>query len=595
MKENPYEDIVHKQTVSPSLPPLSSSSGEKGSLLELEENKEDTGEISQSETPVYEVIQETSRAGPLESGERSSASKPRKPLHKRLSQQNPSSSFFNLFTRKSTDVPETQPTLKRPLTTSESFDTSFDSVAVMDPQPMYLMDLVRKHANRFPLRVTVEQGFCSSVEEGAISSGERYNFHFLKYTKVVYIMLKDSSHETYAVPLNSAIQFGLVYNPHNLLDQALQGKMFKSVGDMVAMHSLPKVICATTQYEGANASSSVEKNEILIVKSVKRPKVLGTPQLRVYSVTKGENKILPTHCTGNFTTRPRSVCLHLPEILEHVPDPIPSEAVIHIDRNTCNYHFVPENLIGDVITLTHSSIETSLVATAYYDKFDKDGELKSEDKKVGIFDIPVNLEIEVKAEQLSESENKDLSVKTVLLYNSLDPEKLLICKTFTSSASFHTQLQLYRVVLHSRKLEGIEFEKPKLAFANALWRNKPQRHTCLPELLDDGVYSYSTVVDRSSRGDPLVPPVPSRLSKEFSDNSEEIPMHFPLQRPKPVEYEVPMSERKKQASSNGTPDQGQKSKSLQAPHPPVPRRPSTPDGKHVVSSASYTVDFNIQP
>ena len=44
-----------------------------------------------------------------------------------------------------------------------------------------------------------------------ISSGDVYNFHFVKNEKMVCI--HDSGGTKFSIPLNSAIGFGILYNP----------------------------------------------------------------------------------------------------------------------------------------------------------------------------------------------------------------------------------------------------------------------------------------------------------------------------------------------------------------------------------------------
>lgn len=44
-----------------------------------------------------------------------------------------------------------------------------------------------------------------------ISSGDVYNFHFVKNEKTVSI--RDCGGTNFSIPLNSAIEFGLLYNP----------------------------------------------------------------------------------------------------------------------------------------------------------------------------------------------------------------------------------------------------------------------------------------------------------------------------------------------------------------------------------------------
>jgi len=46
---------------------------------------------------------------------------------------------------------------------------------------------------------------------------------------------------SYNVPLTSAISFSPLYDPNDRIDEAKQGILFNTVGDMMAMKTLPKV------------------------------------------------------------------------------------------------------------------------------------------------------------------------------------------------------------------------------------------------------------------------------------------------------------------------------------------------------------------
>ena len=76
--------------------------------------------------------------------------------------------------------------------------------------PISLSEFVRNHSKDFPLRVTIEKGFCSSVEEASLSSGDTCDVHFMKYTKVVYITPRAEAKDMLAIPMNSAVQVNMV-------------------------------------------------------------------------------------------------------------------------------------------------------------------------------------------------------------------------------------------------------------------------------------------------------------------------------------------------------------------------------------------------
>lgn len=60
-----------------------------------------------------------------------------------------------------------------------------------------------------------------------ISTGDVYNFHFLKKVKVASIA--DAGGVHFSVPLNSSVKFGMLYNPDNDFRKSIQGYSFETV------------------------------------------------------------------------------------------------------------------------------------------------------------------------------------------------------------------------------------------------------------------------------------------------------------------------------------------------------------------------------
>ena len=319
------------------------------------------------------------------------------------------------------------------------------------PESFSLSDFVSKFSGSLPMRVTVQSGICTSTEEAAISSGDIFNIHFPKSTKVVHLTTQDSvQHGTFVIPLNSAVRFALLYDPKHIHDQARRGFIFESASDIILQKSLPKIVLATKSYQGGSPSSSVEKNEVLVIRKVNKPTV-GQRSLKVFSLTKNVKKSLSPQCVGHFSTKPtQQLMLPLSDILQHVKEPFPSEALICVDTSV--YDPLPEGLQGQIVNLTHSSVETSLVATP--------------DSTNGgngvVLDLPSNLDIDVTVDSLSESESEKLNTVTRELYDNFDPAKLKMCKPMTSNENYTIQSYFSRTLQEGHKKVGIEFERPKV-------------------------------------------------------------------------------------------------------------------------------------
>ena len=135
---------------------------------------------------------------------------------------------------------------------------------------MHLLDFVQRYPKSFPVHIQVLKGYCGPRSRLTISTNDTYNIHFLKHTKVVII--KDAHDTPYSIPLNSAIEFGLVYNPNDNRSEAINGLIFEKISDITAAHTPPKVFCALKAFRGEDEKSSVYDNEVLIMKQVLKPR-----------------------------------------------------------------------------------------------------------------------------------------------------------------------------------------------------------------------------------------------------------------------------------------------------------------------------------
>ncbi len=159
-----------------------------------------------------------------------------------------------------------------------------------------MVTFMAKYGRSLPLRVRVDKGYYGSEDRNVISSGDVYNVHFLKKTKVVWI--QDNSGRTFPIPLNSAVEFGLYYDPNNDFKEASKGILFPCVSDIVAKEPLPKVIQATADYDSTDPRTSVEKGEVLIVERAVRTGLRRRPALRVFSLHKNTEKTINEDCAG---------------------------------------------------------------------------------------------------------------------------------------------------------------------------------------------------------------------------------------------------------------------------------------------------------
>ena len=138
-----------------------------------------------------------------------------------------------------------------------------------------LKDLADYHFPKFPLRVQFLEGYMSShVPHLTFSTADIYNIHLLKRQEVV--VAKDSLGHQYKIPLNTAIQFGLLPSDevfqafgNNSQDSSVMN--FNKVSDIMAMKVLPAVVCATRAIKGVE-KGCIEAGEILVIERISKQK-----------------------------------------------------------------------------------------------------------------------------------------------------------------------------------------------------------------------------------------------------------------------------------------------------------------------------------
>lgn len=303
---------------------------------------------------------------------------------------------------------EENPQLTKSLSLEDdrSAEASPPSHSEEEPESMKLGDLVSRHGSSLPLHVRVESGYCGNELQYVISAGDEFFIHLVKQRKVV--TLTDSNCCNYTIPSNTPVQIAPLYNPNDNIDEALKGFTFDSVADITSLHTLPKLLRVTKSFHGSDSKCSVEEGELLVVKKISRTPMMRKLVLKVYSVTANEVKVLNEDCVGQFTTNPKEARFLLMQAIQRIPDPFPMEAELYMSVVTPE---LPLHLSSKVVTLTHCSIETFLVATTYCE----DNTTPSEEDEVPV-EIPIHIDIEVSVVPSQGTRDKQLLGKKENLY-----------------------------------------------------------------------------------------------------------------------------------------------------------------------------------
>ena len=350
-------------------------------------------------------------------------------------------------------------------------------------EKLSLSKFVSLYHKELPIQVRVCKGYCGPSEDTSISEGDRFNVHFVKHTKIVTVEYDSGSR--YHIPLNSAIPFGILYNPDNCLSDAMKGYRFETVADLLRMSTLPVVIFARKAFQGSSAESSICANEALLVKKVVSKRLGTKQQLKVFSLKENKEKVLSPNCAGNFSTRPKDVCLFLPEILKHLPDIFPCKAVLYnvsslaAERSAVMSGGLPIRPgsmtkfgSASLVTMMHSSIETSIVAASA---------LEQDMANARLLDIPIDLNILVRVEHIAdEDETHRLYEDATFIYEHFDPSKLCDFKSNLANSP-DTQSQFYTNIHYGRERDGVNLEAPRIIDPTTGEPNKINGLSSLPE------------------------------------------------------------------------------------------------------------------
>ena len=187
------------------------------------------------------------------------------------------------------------------------------------------------------------------------------------------------------------------------------------ISELMKLPVLPLVLWSRKSYRGSGPESSVSANELLIVRRVKT-RLVGRQQLKVYSHTEKKEKTLYTTCVGNFSTKPRDICLFLSDILKNMPDIFPCRAVM-LNPVTSTSQVAQKGAPRSgacIVTLMHSSIDTSLVISSAL----------RQHAETKFIEIPIDLDILVRVDNTEDESQSEAVYEDASLYTSVNPQQM---------------------------------------------------------------------------------------------------------------------------------------------------------------------------
>ena len=183
----------------------------------------------------------------------------------------------------------------------------------------------------------------------------------------------------------------------------------------------------------------------------------------------GEEKLLYRQCEGNFLTDPGSVRLYLPEIAEFFRESFPIVAKIFLNSDVTDDNVAC--LVSEVVTMTHVSIESSIIATTCTDVQSNQNELEveeiTESEQCIPIAIPVDLKIEVSVIKSQPGNNEDLYQMTRELFEGFHSsviKDMNQSSTCTSHPVKILQRKLNGSIREGHERQGVVIEKPSKVY-----------------------------------------------------------------------------------------------------------------------------------
>ena len=392
-----------------------------------------------------------------------------------------------------------------------------------------LQELVQSHQQSFPLQIQVVG------ENGVISKGEQFNIHFIKTSKAVKMTTTTGTNVT--VPVNSAIKFGVIYDPANQQQSAMQGYGFSTVHEIMSTAYLPPLVYVQSTYDTSTAESSIQTGEILALKEIGKHRFRGK-NLTCTVVQTGETKKLLENCTGNFSTAPVDVRLCLNEILQYLT--LPLNCLLYYDGP--NAHEISNQLPGGVVTIQGQQNVDSLVVTRISDD-------------IKLLELPLDASIKVEILPSNPLMKSALEDKTLNFYNSFTPASIDSASLLSSETPYQLQKQklFASLITHtsSPSSSGVTLKLPQSL------QGRKSSIVKSPSNLSDKIMpqreprsqSPESVYDIPQAAIASLPPTPSSLNQAPTPRvglpTTSFPLPVPIPQAAPVpqepesEYDVP--------------------------------------------------------
>ncbi|KAL5506262.1 hypothetical protein EMCRGX_G007873 [Ephydatia muelleri] len=302
------------------------------------------------------------------------------------------------------------------------------SATSVESTELSLTAFVDKHSSSFPLRVTVTKGFYGVSDQTAITTGDSYNFHFLKRTTVV--VATDPKGCEYSVPLDSSLRLALLYETTGNLEDAKKGTGFDTCADLPVLQG---------PSSGRGRFPPFQRREHGVVGGSQRGLSNRKKQLKFHSVTHNMPKVLSETCSCAFTTSPRVTGAAL-SALQLQKEWLPIKVLVcprEVEEVEDGTGILAE-LSNLVLTLTSLREEVTIVAT---------GAAGDPSEVLEVIELPKSLDIEVELLPLAKGDLAGLIDNTQNRFDGFSPTSVIYYTNKPTPKLYDIQCALYKTMV----------------------------------------------------------------------------------------------------------------------------------------------------
>ena len=298
--------------------------------------------------------------------------------------------------------------------------------------PQFVLDSLREG---LPLNFIVSSGNYGAEAYSTFSEDEELSAHFVH--QLEYVLLETQSRVLYKVPLGSSFNFGLIYNPHRNLPDAMKGYLFTSPSMLLDAPVHPKLVAVVQGHVDKDPQYAVEPEDILFVVGEVR---FGKKKfLKCTQVSSGLPKFIRDDWNVQFSTRPNRVFLSLSSMMQYMSSSCPFLAIIEHPSKSKSSILPKELANNSIICLTKKADETTVICSR---------EMFSE--KV-LFALPANFDIDLKQVVIPKSDHENLCITSAEYFKSFNYNEVKLgllaeCSSASLKNNSNTQLLFYEEI-----------------------------------------------------------------------------------------------------------------------------------------------------